>query len=139
MNDKELDDIISRAFEDERTLPKGLTQRLEARIDSYAHESRRAEKKHRQRRLIYRLMTTAAAVIIGIVCFTYLAKEEGFQDTFDDPYEAAIVTQGAFEMLSYQLQRGTLPVNKVKEQMDKTNERLSRQLKLFNEINHKEQ
>lgn len=120
MNEKQLNEWIKKAMEEEMTLPEGLSERLEQRIDSWASEKTVKRSLPFRRRLIG--WSSAAAILlltIGIFQFTDpFSRKTTLADTYTDPGEAARVAQQALLFMSVNLNKG---IDQAKEAVNEIN------------------
>lgn len=125
MNDEEVDRLIDESLE--IPLPEGLSERLEAHIDTLAAN----EKKRKLRRLIYWATSAAAIVLLCIGIFFKIGEQSHQQvaDTFTDPKEAAIVAEKALAFMSTQLNKGLGEVENAGQEIEKVNQILNKHLK----------
>ena len=93
MKEKELDQLIQQAIEQETELPEGLSQRLEQFVDKLPESSHKEVPLSKRKRpaLWVRYARIAAAIVVAVL-FYYLPedKETTPKDTFSDPQEAAL-------------------------------------------------
>lgn len=127
MNDKEIDDLINKAMQNEQELPEGLSDRLEQYIDTLAAAETKQQKKVTMRRSFYWIGSVAAALIIAVALFFQVEKESqdnnpAIADTFDNPEEAAAVAYQALAFMSTQLNKGLEPIATAEKEIDKVNE-----------------
>lgn len=130
MNDKEVDKLIREALRSEQELPDGLSDRLEQYIDQLAEEEKKKQKPPlMKRRSMYWLSGVAASFLLGVIFFFQAEKAQPtIKDTYSDPYEAAIAAQDALAFLSTQLNKGLDQVSEAKEEVDKVNDIVVKQL-----------
>ncbi len=131
MNDKRIDELIERALREEQTLPEGLSQRLEASIDSWAKKEEKGKVVSFRRKLWYGISSAAAVVLlcVGLFFFQQNASRNVMADTYSDPEEAAVVAEKALLLLSQNLNRGIAEVNNAGDEIEKVNDILNKQLK----------
>ena len=142
------------------SLPKGLSERLERAIDSHMAEttehpfapkttghqstSKTTGRKFspkttgrkftsKTRRLFISMSSAAAVAILCIgLFFTFdkTSKSDFIADTYTNPEEAAIVAEQTLLFISTKLNQGLHPLEKVKENIHKTNELINEHIKL---------
>jgi hypothetical protein len=134
MNDNEMDELIRHALQSESELPQGLSRRLEQHIDQLAapkHAGRPDLPKRRHKQQL-RLWAIAASLLIVVglytVLTTYTTPAAPRQDTFTNPYEAAMVAQNALTLMSAQLNRGLQPVAGAARDIEHANSTVAEQL-----------
>lgn len=135
MNDKDIDSIVREALRGEQELPQGLTERLERRIDRLADEEGRKKISPIRKRSLYRLSGIAAALLLGVAIFFQTGQSRTTherKDTFDDPYEAAIVAHEALALLSAELNKGLEPVSDARKEMSKVSTLINEQFDATN-------
>jgi hypothetical protein len=123
MNDNELSRLLNEALH--IPLPKGLSERLEGRIDQWASK----EKKQNRRRLLYWATGAAAAIALAVGIFFPAAPQRQQADTYSDPHEAAIAAEQALAFMSAQLNKGLDQVSSAQEEIEKVNEILNKHFK----------
>jgi len=113
-------------------LPEGFTERLEKAIDKHIAESVTTAPIHQKTRKLFISISSAAAVILlcaGLFFVTdKTSQSHAIADTFTNPEEAALAAEQMLTLVSAKLNQGFLPLDKVKESMDKTNELLNEKL-----------
>ncbi|MDR1114826.1 MAG: hypothetical protein LBL33_01475 [Tannerella sp.] len=113
-------------------VPKGFSERLENNIDKFNV----SKENKRIRHLFTGAGSIAAAILLlaGIFFFHNrpLSDSNMMTDTYTDPQEAAIVAEKIITLVSVNLNKGFSPLEKVKENIDKTNEILNENFKLNN-------
>lgn len=130
MNEKQLDEWIKKALEQEMTLPEGLSDRLEQRIDSWASEQP-AKRTASLRRRLFGLSSAAAILLlaIGISLFTgVLPRKTVLADTYTDPKEAARVAQETLLFMSENLNKGIEQAKEAENEINNINEILNKHL-----------
>lgn len=131
MKEKELDQLIQQAIEQETELPEGLSQRLEQFVDKLP-ESSHAEVRlsRRKRPVLWVRYTRIAAAILVAVLFYYLpdGKEKKTKDTFSDPQEAALYAQQKLTEVSLTLNKGIGQMKEVRRDMQQINQIVNNQL-----------
>lgn len=130
MNEKQLNEWIKKALEQETTLPEGLSERLEQRIDSWAAEKPAKRSLSLRRRLIG--FSSAAAILLltlGIFQFTgLLPRKTVLADTYTDPNEAARVAQKTLLFMSANLNKGIEQAKEAENEINNINEILNKHL-----------
>ena len=137
MNEKKIEELINKALREESSLPDGLSERLEQKIDLLAKKEMQADRTNNadkrfsfKRRLSY-WVGGIAATMLGAVLFVFSETnrpETALTDTYTDPQEAAIVAQKALAMMSANLNKGLIKVNKTSEEIYKVNKIVNKQL-----------
>lgn len=114
-------------------ISKDFLERLEHQIDNHIKKTGKASRT-KVKRLFISIGSVAAAVLLfaGIFFFhdKYSVKNDVLTDTFTDPLEAAIVAEKVLALVSSNLNKGLSPLEKLKENMNKTNELLNESLNL---------
>lgn len=137
MDEKKIEELINKALQEESSLPSGLSERLEQKIDLLAEEEMRTEKKDNiNRRLLPKRQSFywiggIAAAVLGAVLFVFTetdAPSVHSIDTYTDPQEAAIAAQKALVLMSANLNKGLTKVNKASGEFYKMNKILNKQL-----------
>ncbi|MDR1981058.1 MAG: hypothetical protein LBQ39_05475 [Tannerellaceae bacterium] len=130
MNDNELKQLIDAAYYSASgiPIPEGLGERLSAHIDDLAAN----EKRRKRHRFLYRAVGSVAAA--GLLCAGLffsegLPRQNRMTDTFTDPAEAAIVAGNALAFMSTQLNKGLEQISDAKQEINKVNQILYKQLK----------
>jgi hypothetical protein len=126
MNDEEADRLIDESLE--IPIPKGLSERLEAHIDTLAAD----EKKRKVRRFLYQATGAAAIALLCIGIFLKTGKHSPAlspADTFSDPKEAAVVAGQALAFMSAQLNKGIGKVEDAGQEIEKVNHLLDKHFK----------
>lgn len=131
MKEKELDQLIQQAIEQETELPEGLSQRLEQFVDKLPESSHKEVplpiRKHPV--LWVRYARIAAAIVVAVL-FYYLPedKETTPKDTFSDPQEAALYAQQRLTEISLTLNQGISQMKEAREEMKQINQIVNNQL-----------
>ena len=115
-------------------LPEGFSKRLERSIDNHIQTTATWKSNSKRRKLVLSLLSTAAAVILCIGLFVYTGRnrqQDFISDTYTNPEEAAIAAEQTLRFISLKLNQGLAPLQKVKENLNKTNEILNQNLKLY--------
>ena len=137
MNDKQIDELIDKALQEDGKLPEGLSERLEQYIDNLAAGEQIKKISLVRRRFIYWCGGVAAALVIGIALFfqtEYVQKKPTTADTFSDPMEAAIAANKALAFMSTQLNKGLDEVSDAQQEIHKVNKIVNKQLNNKEEI-----
>jgi hypothetical protein len=121
-------------------LPKGFSERLENNIDRYIKETGHSNKVAKNRFKTGYLLISAGSIAAAILLLTgiFIFHEPSFSgddmitDTYTDPREATVVAEKVLTLISVNLNKGFLPLEKTKKSIDKTNELLNKNLKLNN-------
>ena len=71
MNDKNIDELINKALQEEQALPEGLSRRLEEQIDAWAATEEKKTRSSTRRRTLYWLSGVAASILLCIGFFQY--------------------------------------------------------------------
>lgn len=132
MNDKQIDELIRKALQQEQEMPEGLSDRLEQHIDRLAAEEKRRTVSRVKKRSIYWLGGVAAALILGVAIFFRTEDtpvKPAVADTFSDPYEAAVAAGEVLAFLSIHFNQGLEQVSEARQEIEKVNEIVSKQLK----------
>lgn len=66
MNDKNIDELINKALQEEQALPEGLSRRLEEQIDAWAATEEKKTRSSTRRRTLYWLSGVAASILLCI-------------------------------------------------------------------------
>lgn len=127
MNDKQIDELISKALLREKDLPEGLSERLELYIDQLASDGQKAKKHafvHKNKQAFYWISGIVAAMFIGIALFFQIEsyQKPTITDTFSSPEEAAVVAQDLLVFMSQQLNNGLVPIDEARKEIEKINE-----------------
>lgn len=131
MNDKEIDDLINKALREEQALPKGLSERLERQIDSWAAEEEKKTRSFSLKRSLYWVSGIAAAILLCIGIFQYstpLQPHEQMADTYTNPKEAAATAQKALLLMSQNLNKGFNQMDNAQQEINKVNNILNKHL-----------
>ena len=137
MDEKKIEELINKALREKSSLPDGLSERLEQKIDLLAKEEMQVGrasntgKRFSPKRLLCYWAGGIAATLLGAVLFVFSetnSTETSLTDTYTDPQEAAIVAQNALAMMSANLNKGLTKVNKTSEEIYKVNKILNKQL-----------
>lgn len=137
MDEKRIEELINKALREESSLPDGLSERLEKKIDLLAKEeiqlgrTSNAGKQLLSKRRLFYWTGGIAATILGAVLFVFSETnnpETSLTDTYTDPQEAAIAAQNALAIMSANLNKGLNKVNKTSEEIYKVNKILNKQL-----------
>ena len=137
MNDKQIDELIDKALQEDGKLPEGLSERLEQYIDNLAAGEQTKKISLVRRRFIYWCGGVAAALVIGIALFfqtDYVQQKPTTADTFSDPMEAAIAANKALAFMSTQLNKGLDKVSDAQQEIHKVNKIVNKQLNNKEEI-----
>lgn len=128
MDDKRIDELIKRALQEDMSLPDGLADRLESRIDMLA-ENERSKERFKRRSF---LLIPAAAAILGVI----LLIGDGFRgdnprmaDTYSNPEEAALVAQEALAFMSRNLNKGLNQMDDAGKDIVRINSIINKQIK----------
>lgn len=130
MDEKQIDNLLRKALEDERRLPEGLSQRLEEHIDRLAANEKRRKASLFKQRVIYASGSVAAAILISIALFFQTGNIQTgpvLADTFTNPEEAAVAASEALVIFSTQFNKGMKQVSNAGQEIHKVNHILSRQ------------
>ena len=133
MNDKQIDELINKALQEEQALPEGLAGRLEAQIDSWAATEEKKTRSLRRRQSLYWLSGIAAAALVCIGIFrpdtSFIHPKHELADTFTNPKEAAAVAQKALLLMSQNLNKGIDQAKEAQKEIDKVNNILNKHIK----------
>lgn len=66
MNDKNIDELINKALQEEQALPEGLSRRLEEQINAWAATEEKKTRSLTRRRTLYWLSGVAASILLCI-------------------------------------------------------------------------
>ena len=108
MNDKNIDELINKALQEEQALPEGLSRRLEEQINAWA-----------------------ASILLCIGFFQYDVPSyapDRLHDTYTNPEDAAVAAEKALLLLSHNLNKGISQVNDAGQEIDKVNNILNKHL-----------
>jgi hypothetical protein len=118
----------------EISVPKDFSKRLKNNIDKYIKETDISKKSKKIRHLFTVAGSIAATILFLVGIFFFhdrpFSSNERITDTYIDPQEAAIVAGKIITMVSVNLNKGFLPLEKTKENINKTNKILNENLKL---------
>ena len=116
MKEKELDQLIQQAIEQETELPES------------SHKEVPLSK--RKRPVLWVRYARIAAAIVVAVLFYYLPedKETTPKDTFSDPQEAALYAQQRLTEISLTLNQGISQMKEAREEMKQINQIVNNQL-----------
>lgn len=132
MNDKQIDELINKALQEDMALPHGLSERLEERIDTlFLIDEKKKKRSLLRKRSLYWLSGAAAIALLCIGIFQYtgsLHQEHRLTDTYSDPKEAAIVAQKALQLMSVNLNKGINQMNDAQQEINKVNNILNKHL-----------
>jgi len=113
-------------------LPEGITERLENAIDKHIAKSIIVAPLHQKTRKLFISISSAAAIVLLCVGLFFItgknSQSHTIADTYTNPEEAALAAEQMLTLVSAKLNQGFLPLDKVKESMDKTNELLNEKL-----------
>ena len=118
-------------------IPKGLEERLSAKIDEWEKEEKQQKAKHRSlfpKALRYTAAAASVVLVVGIGI--QLLNQEKYQnlaeqDTYQDPMQAKMEAERALNLLAMNLNKGMGHLEKAKALSDKTEQTLNEQLKVF--------
>lgn len=143
MDDKKIDKLINEALKEDLSLPKGLSERLERRIDFLAQDSSLPQEKTLsrtdnslkktallKRSSFYWISGIAAAILGGVLLIFTETNHPGprLADTYSDPQEAAIVAQDALAFMSENLNKGLVQMDEAGKEITKINKILHKHL-----------
>lgn len=132
MNDKQIDELINKAFQEEQALPEGLSERLERQIDTWAAaEEKKTVRSSFRKRSLYWLSGAAAIALLCVGVFEFNEPEpykRQLADTYTNPQDAAVAAQKALLLLSQNLNKGIEQVNEAQQEMNKVNKILSKHI-----------
>lgn len=132
MNDKNIDELINKALQEEQALPEGLSRRLEEQIDAWAATEEKKTRSLTRRRTLYWLSGVAASILLCIGFFQYdvpvLCFLDRLHDTYTNPEDAAVAAEKALLLLSHNLNKGISQVNDAGQEIDKVNNILNKHL-----------
>ena len=118
-------------------IPKGLEERLSAKIDEWEKEEKQQEAKHRSLfPKALRYTAAAASVVLVVGVGIHLLSQDKYmdlaeQDTYQDPMQAKKEAERALNLLAMNLNKGMGHLEKAKALSDKTEQTLNEQLKVF--------
>jgi len=133
MNDKEIDELIRQALNDESRPPEGLAERLDNKINEWdAAEKQRVLP--RRRPFIYWISGVAAAIAIAVGAFFFVEKtvapqNQQLADTYKDPRQAEIAASKALILLSENLNKGIDQMNDAEKNVKHVRHIVNEQLK----------
>ena len=118
-------------------IPKGLEERLSAKIDEWEKEEKQQKAKHRSlfpKALRYTAAAASVFLVVGIGI--QLLNQEKYQnlaeqDTYQDPMQAKMEAERALNLLAMNLNKGMGHLEKAKALSEKTEQTLNEQLKVF--------
>ena len=118
-------------------IPKGLEERLSAKIDEWEKEEKQQKAKHRSlfpKALRYTAAAASVVLVVGIGI--QLLNQEKYQnlaeqDTYQDPMQAKMEAERALNLLAMNLNKGMGHLEKAKALSEKTEQTLNEQLKVF--------
>lgn len=128
MDDKRIDELIKRALQEDMSLPDGLTDRLESRIDMLA-ENERSKERFKRRSF---LLIPAAAAILGVILLIgdgFMGDNPRMADTYSNPEEAALVAQEALAFMSRNLNKGLNQMDDAGKDIVRINSIINKQIK----------
>ncbi len=131
MNDKNIDELINKALQEEQALPEGLSRRLEQQIDAWAVAEEKKTRSLTRRRSLYWLSGVAAVALLCIGIFLYDAPShtpDRLADTYTNPKDAAVAAEKALLLMSQNLNKGLSQVNNAGQEIDKVNNILNKHL-----------
>ena len=142
MNDKELNKLISDAFEDEIKIPEGLSERLENRLNKeiQKHSSlvilnevkdlKDSSSLRNDKRIAVFAIAASILLCVGLFFAINFHSQDSdkLADTFQDPIEARIYAEKTLIMVSENLNKGLDSFEKAKENMDYTHKVLNNSL-----------
>ena len=131
MNDKNIDELINKALQEEQALPEGLSRRLEQQIDAWAVAEEKKTRSLTRRRSLYWLSGVAAVALLCIGIFQYDAPShtpDRLADTYPNPKDAAVAAEKALLLMSQNLNKGLSQVNNAGQEIDKVNNILNKHL-----------
>jgi hypothetical protein len=129
MNDKDLDKLISVSFENGTNVPKGLSERLESKIDQYI-EHRHSETGGKK---YFGYIGIVASILLcaGLFFMKFFnTSDKLVKDTFKNPVEAEICAGQTLALISENLNKGLSSFDKAKKNIDNTNKILNNTLKI---------
>ena len=131
MNDKNIDELINKALQEEQALPEGLSRRLEEQIDAWTATEEKKTRSLTRRRTLYWLSGVAASILLCIGFFQYDVTSyapDRLHDTYTNPEDAAVAAEKALLLLSHNLNKGISQVNDAGQEIDKVNNILNKHL-----------
>jgi len=130
-----MDELDYKALE-QIPIPKGLEERLSAKIDEWEKEEKQQKAKRRRlsRILSYTVAAASVALVLGVGI--HLLSQDKYmnlaeQDTYQDPKVAQQEAQKALTLLAVNLNKGMGHLEKAKALSDKTEETLNEQLNVL--------
>jgi hypothetical protein len=130
-NDKQIDELIDKALQEEMALPEGLSSRLEKQIDLLAANEGKRSRLSLRKRSPYWFSGIAATLLLCIGIFGYnTSSSAGKQlaDTYSNPQEAALVAEKALLLMSQNLNKGISQVDNANQEIIKVNHILNKHL-----------
>lgn len=118
-------------------IPKGLEERLSAKIDEWEKEEKQQKAKHRSLfPKALRYTAAAASVVLVVGVGIHLLSQDKYmnlaeQDTYQDPLLAQQEAQKALTLLAVNLNKGMGQLKKAKALSDKTEKTFNEQLKVL--------
>ena len=131
MNDKNIDELIKKALQEEQALPEGFSRRLEEQIDAWAATEEKKTRSLTRRRTLYWLSGVAASILLCIGFFQYDVPSyapDRLHDTYTNPEDAAVAAEKALLLLSHNLNKGISQVNDAGQEIDKVTNILNKHL-----------
>lgn len=130
-NNRNIDELIDKALQEEQALPEGLSRRLEQQIDAWAAAEENKTRTLPRRRSLYWLSGAAAVALLCIGIFQYDASSHSHNrlaDTYTNPQDAAVAAEKALLLLSQNLNKGISQVDNAQQEIDKVNNILNKHL-----------
>lgn len=128
MNEKDIDNLIKKAMEDESKLPEGLSMRLEQYIDNLENDRKRQTT-------IGRMWVWAGGIAASLLLALAITQFNGtdkqgviIADTYTNPQDAAITAEKTLCFISTKLNKGLDKANSADRHIKKIND-------IFNSIN----
>ena len=122
MNEKDIDNLIKKAMEDEGKLPEGLSMRLEQYIDNLENDNKKQTS----------IGGIAASLLLGLALIQFDGNDRRqdvmIADTFTNPQDAAATAEKALCFISTKLNKGLDKANSADRHIKKIND-------IFNSIN----
>lgn len=118
-------------------IPKGLEERLSAKIDEWEKEEKQQKAQRRTLRPnILRYTAAAACIVFVLGVGIHLLSQDKYmnlaeQDTYQDPQLAQQEAQKALTLLAVNLNKGMGQLKKAKALSDKTEKTFNEQLKVL--------
>lgn len=129
MNEKDIDNLIKKAMEDEGKLPEGLSMRLEQYIDNLENDNK---KQTSIGRMWVWAGGIAASLLLGLALIQFdgndRQQEVMIADTFTNPQDAATTAEKTLCFISTKLNKGLDKANSADRHIKKINN-------IFNSIN----